>query len=122
MEKNKAWHIKTKLDLRLIKKGAKILEGTHDFSTFRSSSCSAKSPIKKLNSVRVKKVGDEILITFKSKSFLQNQVRSMVGSLKYLSVKKWDLAKFNKVLKSKNRNLCAPPAPAHGLYLKNVIY
>tara|TARA_A100001035_G_C27650447_1_gene438913 strand:+ start:19 stop:759 length:741 start_codon:yes stop_codon:yes gene_type:complete len=122
LEKNKAWHIKTKLDLRLIKKGAKILEGTHDFSTFRSSSCSAKSPIKKLNSVRVKKVGDEILITFKSKSFLQNQVRSMVGSLKYLSVKKWDLAKFNKVLKSKNRNLCAPPAPAHGLYLKKVIY
>ena len=122
LEKNKAWHIKTKLDLRLIKKGAKILEGKHDFSTFRSSSCSAKSPIKKLNSVRIKKIGDEILITFKSKSFLQNQVRSMVGSLKYLSVKKWDLAKFNKVLKSKNRNLCAPPAPAHGLYLKNVIY
>ena len=56
LEKNKAWHIKTKLDLRLIKKGAKILEGKHDFSTFRSSSCSAKSPIKKLNSVRIKKL------------------------------------------------------------------
>ena len=57
-----------------------------------------------------------------TKSFLQNQVRSMVGSLKYLSLNKWDLKKFDKIFKSKKRQLCAPPAPACGLYLKYVIY
>ena len=122
LDKNRAWHVKKKLDISLFKKGAKVLVGTHDFSTFRSSSCSAYSPIKKMNSVRVKKRGDEIVIIFKSQSFLQNQVRSMVGSLKYLSTNKWNLEKFKKIFKSKNRHLCAPPAPAHGLYLKNVIY
>ena len=75
-----------------------------------------------MNSVKVKKIGDEIIVTFKSRSFLQNQVRSMVGCLKYLSVKRWNLKKFTNVFKSKKRKLCAPPAPACGLYLKNVIY
>ena len=103
-------------------KGAKILQGTHNFSTFRAASCSARSPIKKLNLVKVTKKNDKIIIKFQSKSFLQNQVRSMVGCLKYLSIKKWDLKKFNYVFKSKDRKLCAPPAPPHGLYLKNVIY
>ena len=122
LDKNKAWHIKKKLDIKLLKKGAKILEGKHDFSTFRSSSCSAKSPIKRMNSVTVKKKGNEILIIFKSRSFLQNQVRSMVGCLKYLSILNWDKKKFIKVFKSKKRSYCAPPAPASGLYLKKVIY
>ena len=120
--KNRAWHIKKKLNIALLKKGAKTLEGTHDFSTFRASTCYSKSPIKKMNSVKIKKLGDKIFITFKSKSFLQNQVRSMVGCLKYLAVNKWDLKKFKFIFKSKNRRLCAPPAPANGLYLKNVIY
>lgn len=119
---NKAWHIKNKLDIDLLKKGAKFLQGTHDFSTFRASSCTAKSPIKKMNFVKVKKKGELIIITFKSKSFLQNQVRSMVGSLKYLSSGKWSIKYFQKVLKSKNRSKCAPPAPACGLYLKNIKY
>ena len=104
LDQNRAWHIKSKLNIKLLKKGAKILTGKHDFSTFRSSSCSAKSPIKKMNSVKVVKRGDEILITFKSKSFLQNQVRSMVGSLKYLSLNKWDLKKFDKIFKSKKKD------------------
>ena len=122
LQKNKAWHIKNKLDLKMLKKGAKILEGTHDFSTFRAASCSAPSPIKKLKSISVKKKGDEIILIFKSKSFLQNQVRSMVGCLKYLSSKKWNFKVFKKVFKSKNRLKCAPPAPAYGLYLLNVKY
>ena len=91
LNKSKAWHVKTKLNISLLKKGAKVLEGKHDFSTFRASSCSAKSPIKKMNSVKVSKKGDQIILIFKSKSFLQNQVRSMVGSLNYLSSGKWSL-------------------------------
>ena len=105
-----------------MKQGAKILVGTHDFTTFRASSCSAKSPIKKMNSITVKKNGEIILITFKSQSFLQNQVRSMVGCLEYLSSKRWSLSYFKKVLKSKKRSKCAPPAPACGLYLKDIKY
>ena len=122
LNKNKAWHIKKKLSITILKKGSKILEGTHDFSTFRASSCSSYSPIKKMNVVHVKKKGDEITIEFKSKSFLQNQVRSMVGSLIYLSCGKWTLNNFKKVFNSKKRSKCAPPAPAHGLYLKDVKY
>ncbi len=122
LSKNRAWLIKKKLDIKLLKQGAKILEGKHDYSTFRSSSCSAKSPIKTIDRVKIIKKGNEINIQFKSQSFLQNQVRSMVGCLKYLSSKKWCLDKFKKVFKSKNRKLCAPPAPACGLYLDRVIY
>ncbi len=120
--KNKAWHIKKKLDIKILKKGAEILQGEHDFSTFRASSCTAKSPIKKMKLVKIKKSGEKILILFKSKSFLQNQVRSMVGCLNYISLKKWTIKKFIKILKSKQRSMCAPPAPAHGLYLKEIKY
>ncbi len=122
LDQNKAWHIRRKIHLELLKKGGKILLGTHDFSTFRASSCTAKSPIKKMNSITIKKDGNKILITFKSQSFLQNQVRSMVGCLEKLSSKEWSLKKFKEVFKSKKRFKCAPPAPPYGLYLKNVKY
>ena len=122
IEKNRGWHIRKKLDLKLMKKGAKKLLGTNDFSTFRSSSCNAKSPIRTIKSIKIKEVKNKIQIQFKSQSFLQQQVRSMVGCLKYLAEKKWDLKKFENVFKSKKRVLCAPPAPAHGLFLERVTY
>ena len=105
-----------------MKKGAKILKGTHNFSTFRSSSCEAQSPIKTLKKVPIVKKKSKIILTFMSKSFLQQQVRSMVGCLKYVGEKKWTLKKFNFVMNSKKRILCAPPAPPEGLYLARVIY
>jgi len=122
IEKDRVWHIRKKLDLKLMKRGAKKLLGVHDFSTFRSSHCSAKSPIKTITSIKVKVTKNRIEIIFKSKSFLQQQIRSMVGCLKYLGETKWDLKKFEKIFKSKKRILCAPPAPAHGLFLEKVIY
>ena len=122
IEKNKAWHIEKKLNLEAIKKGAKLLLGTQDFSTFRSSGCYSKNPIRTLKKINIKKMNDIITIRFKSKSFLRNQVRSMVGCLKYLGENKWDLKKFQKVLNSKNRKLCATPAPPEGLYLVKVSY
>tara|TARA_B110001452_G_C15150010_1_gene400241 strand:+ start:178 stop:918 length:741 start_codon:yes stop_codon:yes gene_type:complete len=122
LERNRAWYIKKKLDINLIKKGGKILKGTKDFSTYRSSSCNAKSPIKTLENVKIKKKKDKIEITFKSKSFLQQQVRSMVGCLKYLGEKKWTLKKFKKVMIAKKRVDCAPPAPPSGLYLMKIKY
>ncbi len=105
-----------------MKKGAKKLLGTNDFSTFRSSSCNAKSPIRTMKSIKIKSIKGRVEIQFKSQSFLQQQVRSMVGCLKYLAEKKWNLKKFNFVLKSKKRIFCAPPAPAEGLFLEKVIY
>ena len=122
LEKNKAWHIKTKLDVKIIKLGAKILTGTHNFSTFRASSCQANSPVKTLKKVKVKKTKNKIILTFQSESFLQQQVRSMVGSLKYLGEGRWDIKDFKRAFKSKKRKMCAPPAPAHGLYLNKVLY
>ena len=122
IEKDRVWHIRKKLDLKLMKRGAKKLLGVHDFSTFRSSNCSAKSPIKTITSIKIKVIKNRIEIIFKSKSFLQQQVRSMVGCLKYLGETKWNLKKFEKIFISKKRILCAPPAPAHGLFLEKVIY
>ncbi len=119
---NRGWHIKNKIDLKLMRLGADLLEGKKDFSTFRSSKCSAKSPIRTLNYVKLKKNKNKIEIEFKSQSFLQQQVRSMVGCLKMIGEKKWDIKKFKKVLVLKKRDLCAPPAPSHGLFLEKVIY
>ena len=105
-----------------MKKGAKLLKGTHDFSTYRSSSCQAKSPIRTLKKTSIKKNGNKIILKFTSQSFLQQQVRSMVGCLKYLGDGNWSLSDFKNSFKSANRIKCAPPAPACGLYLKKITY
>ena len=122
IEKNKVWHVRTPLNLVLMKMGAQKLLGTNDYSTFRASSCNAKSPVKTIKSIKIKSSKNKIEFQFNSQSFLQHQVRSMVGCLKYLGEKKWDLKNFEKVFKSKNRKLCAPPAPPDGLFLFRVVY
>jgi len=122
LEKNRTWHIRNFLDIKLMREGAKILLKTKDFSMFRASSCNAKSPIRSLDVVKIKKEKDKIILLFQSKSFLQQQVRSMVGCLKYVGEKKWDTKKFKKLISQKNRLNCAPPAPAKGLYLQKIIY
>ena len=122
LEKNRGWHVIKELDLDLMKRGAKKLIGTKDFSTFRKQSCKAKSPIKSMKLVKIKSFKNKIEIEFRSQSFLQQQVRSMVGCLKYLGEKKWSLKKFDSIMRSKKRSLCAPPAPPEGLYLTKIIY
>ena len=122
LEKDRSWHVIRQLNVGLMKKGAKKLIGTKDFSTFRASSCRAKSPIKTMKSVKIKFSKNKIQIEFQSQSYLQKQVRSMVGCLKYLGEKKWSLQKFEDALNSKRRSLCAPPAPPEGLYLMRIVY
>ena len=122
LQKNKAWHIRKKLDVKAMKKGAKLLLGTHNFSTYRAASCGAKSPVRTMEKILIKKSKDKISLQFTSRSFLQQQVRSMVGCIKYLGEGKWSIDTFQKTFKSKKRSKCAPPAPACGLYLKNIIY
>ena len=122
LDNDKAWHIKSTLNTELMEKAAKLLEGTKDFSTYRSSSCGAESPVRTLEKVKIEKKGNRITIIFKSKSFLQQQVRSMVGCLKFVAEGKWNLKKFKATMDSKKRIKCAPPAPARGLYLFKVNY
>ena len=122
LDKNRGWHIIKDLDLKLMKGAARKLIGTKDFSTFRKSSCRAKSPIKTMKSVKIRSTKNKIEIEFRSQSFLQQQVRSMVGCLKYVGEEKWTLKRFVNVMQSKKRELCAPPAPPQGLYLTKVIY
>ena len=122
LDEKRGWHIMKKLDVVTMKKGAKKLLGTKDFSTFRASSCRAKSPIKTMKLVKITSFENKVEIEFRSQSFLQQQVRSMVGCLKYLGEKKWSLKKFESVMKSKKRILCAPPAPPEGLFLFKIIY
>ena len=122
LKKNRAWHIRKKLDVKVMKKGSKMLLGTHDFSTFRTSSCQAKSPVKTMEKISIKKSKDKITLKFVSRSFLQQQVRSMVGCIKYLGEGKWSVDNFKKSFKSKKRSNCAPPAPACGLYLERIKY
>ena len=120
--KKRSWQIKKKLNLFKMKKGIKFFLGTHNFSAMRSSSCTAKSPIRTISKAHIKKKNDRIVLTFQSKSFLQKQVRSMVGCLKYVGEDKWKPEKIRFVINSKKRNLCAPPAPPDGLYLEKVFY
>jgi tRNA pseudouridine38-40 synthase len=122
IEKKRGWHIIKELDISLMRKGAKKLLGTKDFSTFRSSSCNAKNPVRTIKSIKISSHRGRIEIQFQSQSFLQQQVRSMVGCLKYLAENKWNLKKFDQIFKSKKRSLCAPPAPAEGLFLEKIIY
>ena len=122
LDKNKAWHIQKKLNVKVMRQGTNILKGTHNFSTFRASSCQAKSPIRTIKNATIKKNKQKIILTFQSKSFLQQQVRSMVGALKYLGEGRWNLNEFKKAFLSKKRKMCAPPAPAHGLYLAKIKY
>tara|TARA_B100001057_G_scaffold473286_1_gene537590 strand:+ start:1227 stop:1967 length:741 start_codon:yes stop_codon:yes gene_type:complete len=122
LDKNRAWLVKKKLNINAMKKAIKLFRGTHNFNAFRSSSCSARSPIRTIEKSTLSKKGDKILIVFSSRSFLQKQVRSMVGCIKFIGEGKWDINKLKKLLKLKKRSLCAPPAPSCGLYLYKVTY
>ncbi len=122
LDQDRSWLIKKKLNIKKMKKAIKYFIGTHDFSAFRASSCSAKSPTRTITRATLKSLNDKITIRFESGSFLQKQVRSMVGCLKYVGENKWKPEKIKKILKSKKRNQCAPPAPPEGLYLKKVFY
>lgn len=118
----RAWLVKNKLNLVEMKKGIKFYLGTHNFTSMRAASCGAKSPIRTITKACINKSSDKIMITFVSKSFLQKQVRSMVGCLKYVGENKWKAKKIKFLINQKKRELCAPPAPPEGLYLEKVIY
>jgi len=122
LDRDRAWRMVRPLDARAIHEAAQRLVGHHDFTTFRSTECQAKSPVKTLDRLDVSRHGDEIRIEASARSFLHNQVRSMVGSLAQVGEGKWSADDMTKALEAKDRAACGPVAPACGLYLVRVDY
>jgi tRNA pseudouridine38-40 synthase len=122
LERGHVWHLVRGLDADAMHAGAQHLVGRHDFTTFRSSECQAKSPVKTLDRLDVRRAGDEIHVEASARSFLHNQVRSMVGSLKLIGEGKWKPEDMARALAAKDRAACGPVAPPEGLYLVGVDY
>lgn len=122
LDRNRAWQVVQKLDAGAMHAAAQVLVGHHDFSTFRSAECQAASPVKTLDILSVTRHGDEIKIEASARSFLHNQVRSMVGSLKLVGEGRWTARDLEQALHVRDRAACGPVAPAGGLYLLKVDY
>lgn len=126
VERGRAWNVKTPLDVEAMDAAAKILLGEHDFTTFRSTECQARSPVKTLDTLdvtTVKQHGVDIIeISTTARSYLHNQVRSFAGCLKAVGEGKWQAGDLRRALEARDRVACAPVAPAHGLYLVSVGY
>ena len=118
----RVWHVNQKLDVKKMNEAAKLLIGKHDFSTFRAANCQAKSPIKTLDVLTVKRIGEEVHITVSAKSFLYHQVRNFAGALVKVGLGKWSIADFEKAFKACDRTKGAETAPAEGLYFMRVKY
>ena len=121
-DKGKYWRVGRKLNIDPMITASKYLIGHHDFTTFRSSHCQSKSPFKTIDEINIEQINDTISIRISAKSFLHNQVRSIVGSLKLVGEGKWDQKKIKEILDKKDRTLCGPVAPAEGLILERVDY
>ncbi len=122
LERGRVWHVVRNLDAETMHAAAQCLIGQHDFTTFRSTECQAKSPVKTLDRLDVRRAGDEIHIEASARSFLHNQVRSIVGSLKLVGEGKWQPRTLKRALEAKDRAACGPVAPPEGLYLARVDY
>lgn len=122
LERGRVWRIPVKLDVEVMHQAAQILVGNHDFSTFRDTQCQSKSPIKTVDEITVLRAGAEVHCHFRARSFLHKQVRSFVGSLVEVGLKKWNNEDMLAALESKDRCECGPVAPSDGLYLTQVIY
>lgn len=122
LNKNRVWHVNQKLDIKKMNQAAQMLIGKHDFSTFRAANCQAKSPIKTLDSLVVKRVGEEVQITVSAKSFLYHQVRNFAGALVKVGLNRWSLDDFEKAFRACDRKKGAETAPAEGLYFMKVEY
>ncbi len=120
--RKRAWLVFPKLDETTMQQAAQTILGKHDFTAYRSINCQAKTPLKTLDQLDVWRDGEHIYITCSARSFMHNQVRSLVGSLKMIGEGKWPVSQLRTVLDSKDRAKCGPVAPAHGLYFARVEY
>ena len=128
-DENRCWWVRKPLNVEAMDQAAKLLLGTHDFTTFRSTDCQAKSPVRTLDRLDVRRVetpagqsGEIIEVLASARSFLHNQVRSMVGSLKMIGDGRWTGDTLTAALAARDRKACGPVAPPQGLYLMQVDY
>ncbi|WP_072395514.1 tRNA pseudouridine(38-40) synthase TruA [Hyphomicrobium sp. CS1GBMeth3] len=122
LERHRVWWIPRAIDADAMRDAASVLVGRHDFTTFRAAACQAKSPLRTLDRLDVTREGDEIRVYASARSFLHNQVRSMVGSLRLVGDGRWTRDDLAHALEARDRTACGPVAPASGLYLMAVDY
>ena len=122
LDAGRAWRVPRPLDAAAMHAAAQRLIGKHDFTTFRSSECQAKSPVKTLDILKVERSGKDVYVTAVARSFLHNQVRSMVGSLVLVGEGKWSPDDLGTALDARDRAACGTVAPPDGLYLMKVEY
>jgi len=122
LEKNRTWWVPSPLDAGAMHEAAQGLLGRHDFTTFRSIQCQANSPLRTLDRLDVARTGDVIEVRTSARSFLHNQVRSMVGTLKRVGEGAWTAADVKAALEARDRAACGTVAPPDGLYLTKVDY
>jgi tRNA pseudouridine38-40 synthase len=122
LERGRVWHVAPPLDLEAMQAGAHHLVGHHDFSTFRDSLCQARSPVKTLDALDVRRDGEEIHVIARARSFLHHQVRNMVGTLKLVGLGRWQPDDVARALAARDRRAGGPTAPAGGLTLIAVEY
>lgn len=122
LDRHLVWHVPVPLDVARMAEATKVLLGRHDFTTFRSSDCQAKSPVKTLDQLDVIEADGEIHFLVSARSFLHNQVRSMVGGLRKVGDGRWTVADLQASLEAADRTACAPVAPPEGLCLMRVDY
>jgi len=122
LDLGRAWRIGRPLDVAMMDEAAKVLQGNHDFTTFRDTKCQAKSPVKTLDIATVENVGEQVIFHFEARSFLHSQVRSMVGTLVEVGLGKMTVEDVAAALAAADRTRCGPVAPPDGLYLVRVDY
>jgi tRNA pseudouridine38-40 synthase len=122
IERDHVWHVPMSLDAEAMNTAAAGILGLHDFTTFRSAECQAKSPMRTLDAFAVRRDNEHILINASARSFLHHQVRSMVGSLKLVGEGKWAPERLRAVLDARDRSQCGAMAPARGLFFCRVDY
>ncbi|WGW03687.1 tRNA pseudouridine(38-40) synthase TruA [Tropicibacter oceani] len=126
LEDGHVWRVNHDLDLQAMREGAAYLVGQHDFTTFRSVVCQAQSPVKTMNEIDITRVqgfaGPEIQFRLRARSFLHNQVRSIVGTLERVGAGSWTPQDVKTALDARDRAACGPVCPPQGLYLMGVGY
>jgi tRNA pseudouridine38-40 synthase len=120
--KGYAWHVVEELDVNLMNEGAKYLIGHHDFESFRAANCQAKSGRRSIDKLQVSRNGEKIEVSITAKSFLHNQVRIIVGTLRKVGNGSWLPNKVEEIISGRDRRMAGQTAPACGLYLSNVSY
>ncbi|OWU83931.1 pseudouridine synthase [Oceanicola sp. 22II-s10i] len=120
------WQVKQRLDPAPMRAAAAYLVGNHDFTTFRSSICQAASPVKTLDEITIEALdgvsGPELRFRLRARSFLHNQVRSIVGTLERVGAGAWSPEDVRTALEARDRAACGPVSPPEGLYLAGVGY